>query len=91
MKKAPADVKLMKFMTILSNTIKQKRKEKAGKWDVPLPKGRPVAEDEMFKLIRTGKSKTKQWKRMIMKVTFVGQGFTRKPPKYEHLIHPSGL
>ncbi|PNX68287.1 ribosome biogenesis protein NSA2, partial [Trifolium pratense] len=23
---------------ILSNTIKQKRKEKAGKWDVPLPK-----------------------------------------------------
>lgn len=23
---------------ILSNTIKQKRKEMAGKWDVPLPK-----------------------------------------------------
>jgi len=23
---------------ILSNTIKQKRKEKAGKWEVPLPK-----------------------------------------------------
>jgi len=23
---------------VLSNTIKQKRKEKAGKWDVPLPK-----------------------------------------------------
>jgi hypothetical protein len=25
-------------MQVLSNTIKQKRKEKAGKWDVPLPK-----------------------------------------------------
>ncbi|CAI9285606.1 unnamed protein product [Lactuca saligna] len=53
---------------ILSNPVKQKRKEKAGKWDVPLPKVRPVAEDEMFKVIRTGKRKTKQWKRMITKV-----------------------
>ncbi|GKE46657.1 ribosome biogenesis protein NSA2 [Tanacetum coccineum] len=42
---------------VLSNTVKQKRKEKAGKWDVPLPKVRPVAEDEMFKVIRTGKRK----------------------------------
>jgi ribosome biogenesis protein NSA2 len=25
-------------LQVLSNTIKQKRKEKAGKWDVPLPK-----------------------------------------------------
>ncbi|KAI4323671.1 hypothetical protein L6164_023258 [Bauhinia variegata] len=44
---------------VLSNTIKQKRKEKAGKWDVPLPKVRPVAEDEMFRVIRTGKGKSK--------------------------------
>ncbi|KAL9230597.1 hypothetical protein vseg_005930 [Gypsophila vaccaria] len=76
---------------ILSNTIKQKRKDKAGKWDVPLPKVRPVAEDEMFKVLRTGKRKTKQWKRMITKATFVGAGFTRKPPKYERFIRPSGL
>nr|KAJ0192008.1 hypothetical protein LSAT_V11C800453200 [Lactuca sativa] len=76
---------------ILSNIVKQKRKEKAGKWDVPLPKVRPVAEDEMFKVIRIGKRKTKQWKRMITKVTFVGQGFTRKPPKYERFIRPTGL
>lgn len=27
---------------VLSNTIKQKRKEKAGKWEVPLPKVRPA-------------------------------------------------
>ncbi|GAB2268875.1 Ribosome bioproteinsis protein [Dionaea muscipula] len=76
---------------IISNSIKQKRKEKAGKWDVPLPKVRPVAEDEMFRVIRTGKRKTKQWKRMISKVTFVGPSFTRKPPKYERFIRPSGL
>lgn len=76
---------------ILSNTIKQKRKEKAGKWEVPLPKVRPVAEDEMFKVIRSGKRKTRQWKRMITKATFVGPGFTRKPPKYERFIRPSGL
>ena len=65
---------------VLSNSIKQKRKEKAGKWEVPLPKVRPVAEDEMFKVLRSGKRGIKQWKRMITKVTFVGPSFTRKPP-----------
>ena len=35
---------------VLSNSIKQKRKEKAGKWNVPIPKVRPVAEDEVFKV-----------------------------------------
>lgn len=141
---------------MLSNTIKQKRKEKAGKWEVPLPKVRPVAEDEMFKVLRTGKRKKKEWKRMVTKVrrqggreapgavcttwpclvarrmlfcvvlcpavqcrivpccavfitatccqplpsthlrsfpqvTFVPPGFTRKPPKYERFIRPTGL
>ncbi|KAB1201170.1 hypothetical protein CJ030_MR0G004706 [Morella rubra] len=33
----------------------------------------------------------KQWKRMIKKATFVRPGFTRKPPKYERFIRPSGL
>ncbi|KAK9912414.1 hypothetical protein M0R45_036281 [Rubus argutus] len=75
-------------ISTLSNSIKQKRKERAGKWEVPLPKVRPVAEDEMFKVLRTGKRKTKQWKRMITKATFVGPGFTRKPPKYERFIRP---
>jgi len=28
---------------------------------------------------------------MITKVTFVGEGFTRKPPKFERFIRPSGL
>jgi len=76
---------------VLSNTIKQKRKEKAGKWEVPLPKVRGVAEDEMFKVMKTGKRQKKAWKRMVTKVTFVGQGFTRKPPKYERFIRPTGL
>jgi ribosome biogenesis protein NSA2 len=76
---------------VLSNTIKQKRKEKAGKWEVPLPKVRPIAEDEMFRVMRSGKRMKKSWKRMITKATFVGEGFTRKPPKYERFIRPSGL
>ena len=42
---------------ILSNTVKQKRKEKAGKWSVPVPKVRPITESEMFKVITTGKKK----------------------------------
>jgi len=76
---------------VLSNSIKQKRKEKAGKWDVPLPKVRPIAEDEIFKVLRTGKRQKKQWKRMITKVCFVGDTFTRKNPKYERFIRPTGL
>mmetsp|Transcript_11758 Transcript_11758/g.29922 ORF Transcript_11758/g.29922 Transcript_11758/m.29922 type:complete len:261 (+) Transcript_11758:108-890(+) len=76
---------------ILSNTVKQKRKEKAGKWEVPIPKVKPISDDEMFKVMRTGKRKKKAWKRMVTKVTFVGDSFTRKPPKYERFIRPTGL
>jgi len=76
---------------ILSNMIKQKRKEKAGKWDVPIPKVATVADAEAFKVLKTGKRAKKQWKRMVTKVTFVGEGFTRKPPKFERFIRPMGL
>ncbi|XP_071479810.1 ribosome biogenesis protein NSA2 homolog [Diadema setosum] len=76
---------------VLSNMIKQKRKEKAGKWDVPLPKVRGQGENEVFKVVRTGKRRTKAWKRMVTKVTYVGEGFTRKPPKYERFIRPMAL
>merc|ERR1719465_362998 len=40
---------------VLSNMIKQKRKEKAGKWEVPIPKVKQMTEDEMFKIMRYGK------------------------------------
>lgn len=68
---------------VLSNMIKQKRKEKAGKWAVPVPKVKAMTEDEMFKIMRTGKRKKKCWKRVVNKVCFVGDNFTRKNPKYE--------
>ncbi|GFQ75302.1 ribosome biogenesis protein NSA2 homolog [Trichonephila clavata] len=76
---------------ILSNTIKQKRKEKAGKWSVPLPKVRGVSEAETFRVIKTGRRQKKAWKRMVTKVCYVGEGFTRKPPKFERFIRPMGL
>lgn len=76
---------------VLSNMIKQKRKEKAGKWAVPIPKVKPLTEDEMFKVMTTGKRKRKMWKRMINKVTFVGENFVRKPPKFERYVRPTGL
>ncbi len=44
---------------------------------------KPISEDEMFRVVKTGKRKKKQWKRMVTKVTFVGDSFVRKPPKYE--------
>ncbi|KRX72460.1 Ribosome biogenesis protein NSA2 -like protein [Trichinella sp. T6] len=76
---------------VLSNMIKQKRKEKAGKWAVPLPKVKAMSEAETFKVIRTGKSRRKAWKRMVTKVCYVGEGFTRKPPKFERFIRPMSL
>uniref|UniRef100_A0A914VNP0 Ribosome biogenesis protein NSA2 homolog n=1 Tax=Plectus sambesii TaxID=2011161 RepID=A0A914VNP0_9BILA len=76
---------------VLSNMIKQKRKEKAGKWEVPLPKVKAVSEAEAFKVVKTGKTRRKAWKRMVTKVCFVGEGFTRKPPKFERFIRPMGL
>lgn len=76
---------------VLSNMIKQKRKEKAGKWSVPLPSVKGISQDEVFKVIKTGKREKKAWKRMITKMTFVGEGFTRNPPKFERFIRPMAL
>merc|ERR1711959_72060 len=76
---------------VLSNMIKQKRKEKAGKWQGPIPKVKAMTEDEMFKILRTGKRKKKAWKRIVNKISFVGENFTRKPPKFERYIRPAAL
>ncbi len=55
----------------LSTAIKNKRAEKAAKFSVPLPKVRGIAEEEMFKVVKTGKKIAKKgWKRMITKPTF---------------------
>ena len=59
--------------------------------EVPIPKVRPVADDEMFKVMKSGKRGKKGWKRVVTKVTFTGEAFTRKNPKYERFIRPSGL
>ncbi|TLS28121.1 hypothetical protein PpBr36_00132, partial [Pyricularia pennisetigena] len=75
----------------LSSSIKQARAEKAAKFSVPIPKVRGISEEELFKVVHTGKSKRKSWKRMVTKPTFVGQNFTRRNPKYERFIRPMGL
>jgi len=76
---------------VLSNMIKQKRKEKAGRWEVPISKVKAMSEAEMFAIIKSGKRKRKAWKRVINKVTFVPENFTRKPPKFERFIRPTSL
>eukprot|EP00747_Dinoflagellata_sp_TGD_P166699 gnl/TRDRNA2_/TRDRNA2_189899_c0_seq1.p1 gnl/TRDRNA2_/TRDRNA2_189899_c0~~gnl/TRDRNA2_/TRDRNA2_189899_c0_seq1.p1 ORF type:complete len:261 (+),score=78.89 gnl/TRDRNA2_/TRDRNA2_189899_c0_seq1:114-896(+) len=85
------DREQQKKTKVLSNMIKQKRKEKAGKWQVPIPKVKAMTEDEMFKILRTGKRKKKAWKRIVTKASFVGENFTRKPPKYERYVRPSAM
>lgn len=63
----------------LSSQIKQKRAERAAKFSVPLPKVRGISEEEIFKVVKTGKKTSKKsWKRMITKPTFVGPDFTRR-------------
>ena len=55
----------------LSSAIKNKRAEKAAKFSVPLPKVKGISEEEMFKVVKTGKKTAKKgWKRMITKPTF---------------------
>ncbi|KAH9578118.1 Ribosomal protein S8e/ribosomal biogenesis NSA2 [Trypanosoma melophagium] len=76
---------------VLSNSLKQKCKEKAGKWAVPIEKVRPVSEEEMMRAVTSGKRGKKSWKRMVTKVTFVGETFTRRMPKYERFIRPMAL
>jgi len=75
----------------LSTAIKNKRAEKAAKFSVPLPKVRGISEEEMFRVVKTGKTRRKGWKRMVTKPTFVGPDFTRRPVKYERFIRPTGL
>ena len=65
----------------LSSAIKNKRAEKAAKFSVPLPKVRGIAEEEMFKVVKTGKKTAKKgWKRMITKPTFGGSCRSSIPP-----------
>lgn len=56
-----------------------------------MPKVKAISESEVFKVVKTGKSRRKAWKRMVTKATFVGESFTRKPPKFERFIRPMGL
>lgn len=76
----------------LSSAIKNRRNDKAARFAVPLPKVKGISEEEMFKVISTGKKTAKKsWKRMVTKPTFVGPDFTRRPVKYERFIRPMGL
>ncbi|TRY72646.1 hypothetical protein TCAL_10604 [Tigriopus californicus] len=70
--------------------VKQKQKDKAAKYNVPLPKVRMQSENEVFRPLKSGK-RGKSWKRMVTKVTYVPDDFTRKPPKFERFIRPTGL
>lgn len=75
----------------LSHKIKEKRKEAAAKYSVPIPRVGGLSEVETFNVVTTGKRKSKQWKRMVVKPCFVGDNFTRKVPKFERFIRPMAL
>ncbi|KAF7684467.1 Ribosome biogenesis protein NSA2 [Astathelohania contejeani] len=75
----------------LNDQIKERRQAQVGKYSLPIAKVKGVPEVEAFGVLRTGKKNSKQWKRVVTKPCFVGEDFTRKPPKYERFIRPMGL
>ncbi|KAF4834297.1 Ribosome biogenesis protein nsa2 [Colletotrichum tropicale] len=76
----------------VASSIKQRRNEKAARFNATLRKVRGISEDEMFKVVTTGKkTHQKSWKRFVIKPMFVGEGFTRQNPKAEMFIRPMGL
>lgn len=75
----------------LNSKIKQKRKEKAAKYSVPIAKVEGLCEADVFGVVASGKRKNKHWKRMVNRPCFVGQDFTRKAPKFERFIRPMSM
>lgn len=56
---------------------------------LPYLQVKPVADDEMFKVLRSGKRKNKAWKRMVTKVGFVLQlSFCPKPTWANSVLSP---
>jgi len=56
------------------------------------PNPHPLTLPPQSRLYSAGLAITeKAWKRVITKHTFVGEGFTRKPPKFERFIRPMAL
>ncbi|RCN53719.1 hypothetical protein ANCCAN_00213 [Ancylostoma caninum] len=86
---------------VLCNMIKQKRKQKAvmavfmfscnAKHQVPAPQVKAVSDAEALRMAKSGKANRKGWKRMVTKVTFVGESFTYKPAKFECIVRPMRL
>lgn len=75
----------------LSSKIKQKRKEKAAKYSVPIARVEGLSEADVFGVVASGKRGNKHWKRMVNRPCFVGQDFTRKAPKFERFIRPMSM
>lgn len=72
----------------INSKIKEKRKEKAAKYTVPIAKVEGLSEAEVFGVVTSGKRKNKHWKRIVNRPCFVGADFTRKAPKFERFIRP---
>lgn len=75
----------------ISSKIKQKRKENAAKYTVPIAKVEGLSEAEVFGVVTSGKRKNKHWKRIVNRPCFVGADFTRKAPKFERFIRPMSM
>ena len=70
-------------------TLSNKNVRKAGRWSVPLPKVRAMGTMRSSRCSRQASGRRRR-EAHVSKV-HVCEGFTRKPPKYERFIRPTGL
>jgi ribosome biogenesis protein NSA2 len=76
---------------VLSNTVKQKRKEKAGKWSVPLPKVRPISDEEMFRSSRPASASRSSGSDASPRSRSCRRPLRASRRKFERFIRPTGL
>eukprot|EP00767_Chilomastix_cuspidata_P007612 gnl/Chilomastix_cuspidata/835.p1 GENE.gnl/Chilomastix_cuspidata/835~~gnl/Chilomastix_cuspidata/835.p1 ORF type:complete len:261 (-),score=120.09 gnl/Chilomastix_cuspidata/835:1032-1814(-) len=76
---------------VLAAAARQRTASRSTAHALPIPRVRPQSESEVLRVLRTGKRKRKQWKRLVARPVFVPLDFTRNPPKLERFVRPNAL
>lgn len=75
----------------LKKELKEQRKTKTYKYELPVTKIQNVPESKIFTAMNTGSRKRASHKRLVMRPCFVPDDFTRNAPKFERFVRPTAL
>ena len=76
---------------VLAAAAKQRSAQRASKYSLPIEKVQPQTEADIFRVLKTGKRRSKEWKRLVTQPVFIPPNYTRKNPKLERFIRPAAL